>query len=173
MTPKFLSTAILSFVGIATLPAQNMVTALHHAGAKESTLDTLVGQLTQNAFMALLGMVVLMGVVWIFCIGNACAGLNKKQKNAPASTLFLCLCVATGLSVFGSSCTAAQKAQAADIQAARAAEGGYCVCHAPLDNRHYYGNSGVNNRFSHDNDSNYTGRPFCRQCGQRIYQRNR
>lgn len=173
MTSKFLSTAILSFVGIATLPAQNLVTALHHAGAKDSTLDNLVGQLTQNAFMALLGMVVLMGIAWMFCIWNACARLNQKPKNANTSSLFVLLCVAAGLSMFGSSCTAAQQAQAANIQAARAAEGGYCVCHAPLDNRHYYGNSGLNNRFSHDNDSNYTGRPFCRQCGQRIYQRNR
>ena len=173
MTSKFLSTAILSFVGIATLPAQNLVTALHHAGAKDSTLDNLVDQLTQNAVTALLGMVVLMGIAWIFCIWNACAGLNRKQKNPPAPSLPLLLLVAAGLGIFGSSCTAAHRAQAADIQAARAAEGGHCVCHAPFDNRNYYGNAGLNNRYPSQNYSHDTGRPFCRQCGQRVYQRNR
>lgn len=173
MTSKFLPTAILSFVSIATLPAQNLATAFRHAGMKDSTLDHLVNQLTQNAFAALLGMVLLMGIAWIFCVWNACAELNKKIKNASTSSLLVLLCVTVGLSIFGSSCTAAQKAQAADIQAARAAEGGHCVCHAPLDNRYYYGNAGMNNRYPSQDHSNDTGRPFCRQCGRRVYARNR
>lgn len=173
MASKFLSTALLSFVGIATLPAQNLVTELRHTGANDSTLGHLVSQLTQNALTALLGMVALMGIAWMFCIWNACAQMKNKQKNAGTPSLFVLLCVAAGLSMFGSSCTAAQQAQAADIQAARAAERGYCVCPATFDNRNDDANSGMNNRFTHYNHSSDIGRPFCRQCGQRIYYRNR
>ncbi|MFN0035683.1 MAG: hypothetical protein ACKVUS_11495 [Saprospiraceae bacterium] len=172
MTTKLFFAVPLSLISSAALSAQTP-TPLHFVDRDGSGIAGLVDILGQNALTVLLGMVVLMGVVWFFCICNACAGLNKKQKNAPVSSLFLYLCVATGLSVCGSSCTTAQKAQAADIQAARAAEGGHCVYHAPLDNRHYYRNSGLNNRFSLDNYSNDNGRPFCRECGQRIHYRNR
>jgi len=168
MTTKLFCAATLSFIGIATLSGQNLSMPLQHTGVNESNVGSLVSQLGQNALTVLLGMVVLMSLVGVFCIGNACVGLKKKPKNAPASSLLLCLCVAAGLSVCGSGCTAAQKAQAAEIHAARAAEGGICVCHAPLDNHNYYGNSGLSSRYSND-----IGRPFCRQCGQRIYYRNR
>ena len=165
--------AALILVSQAPLFAQNPATTLRSAGLDDSTLGNLVSQLQQNALLALLGMVILMGLAWLFCIWNACAGLNSKPKNAPAPSLPLLLLVAAGLSVFGSSCSAAQQAQAADIQAARAAEGSHCVCHAPFDNRNYYRNSGLNNRYPSQDYSNDTGRPFCRQCGQRIYYRNR
>lgn len=172
MTTKLFFAATLSLISSAGLSAQNP-THLHFVDKDSSGIAGLADILGQNALTVLLGMVVLMGVAWIFCIGNACAGLNKKQQNARVSSLFLCLCVAAGLSMCGSSCTAAQKAQAADIQAARAAEGPHSVCHAPLDNRNYCGNSGLNNRYFNYDYSNDTGRPFCRQCGQRIYYRNR
>lgn len=172
MTTKLFFTASLSLISATAASAQTP-TPLHFVDRNGASVAGLVEVLGQNALSVLLGMVVLMGIAWIFCIWNGCAGLNPKSKNARSSSLSIWLCVAAGLSVFGSSCTAAQQAQAANIQAARSAERGYCVCHAPLDNRHYYGNSGVTNRCPNYNDSNDTGRPFCRQCGQRIYYRNR
>jgi len=87
MTLKSFSTAILSFAGIATLPGQNLSTPSRYAGVNESDVSSLVSQLGQNALMVLLGMVVLMGIVCIFCIGNTCAGLNKKTKKRPCFPL--------------------------------------------------------------------------------------
>jgi len=172
MTTRLFFAATLSLFSTAALSAQTP-TPLHVADADGSGVAGLVDLLVQNALMALLGMVVLMVIAWVFCTWKACAGLNKKPKNARVSSLFLGLGVAAGLSIFGSSCTAAQAAQAADIQAARAAEGGYCVCHAPFGNHNYYGNSGLNNRYPNYHHSNNPGRPFCKQCGRWIYDRNR
>ena len=109
-----------------------------------------------------------MGIAWLFCIWNACAELHKKQKNTPAPSLSILLCLAAGLSVFGSSCTATQQARAADIQAARASEAGYCVCHASYNNRQYAaGYAEMYNQYPY-HPSNGTGRPFCKHCGHRI-----
>ncbi|MBL7798622.1 MAG: hypothetical protein JNJ90_19150 [Saprospiraceae bacterium] len=170
MASKLLSSAILAFAGIVSLPGQNLSTSLHQAGVHETPVGTLVGQLEQNALTALLGMVVLMAIAWIFCVWNACAGLGKKQKNARLSSLFLCLSVAAGLSVSGSSCTAVQQAHAADIQAEMAAEGAVCVCHAPLGNNQHFGYAGMYNQ---PNRKPGNGMMVCRQCGRRTPERNR
>jgi hypothetical protein len=167
MTTKLFFPATLSLISAAVLSAQPS-TPLHFVDSDGSGVAGLVDVLGQNALTVLLGMVALMGLAWVFCIGNACAELSKKQKSARVSSLFLCLCVAAGMSIFGSSCTAAQKAQATEIQAARMAEGTRCVCHAPLDSHNYYGNSGLGS----GKYSSGANRSFCRQCGQRIYSRN-
>ncbi len=170
MASKLLSAAVLAFAGIVSLPGQNPTTPLRYAGVQETHVGSLVGQLEQNALTALLGMVVLMGVAWIFCIWNACAGLGKKHKNARLSSLFLCLSVAAGLSISGSSCTAVQQAQAIDILAVQAAEGAHCVCHAPLSNNQYSGYVGMYNQ---PNRKSGNGKMFCRQCGRQVYECNR
>jgi hypothetical protein len=172
MAARYFFTASLFLFSAAALSAQ-APTALHETSIDGSGVAGIVDLLAQHALSFLLGMVVLMGIAWIFCIGNACAGLNKTPKKARASSMFLGLCMAAGLSMFGSSCTAEQQLQASNIQAARAAEGGHCVCRAPYDNHNYYANSGLNNRYPNQNYSNNTGRLFCRQCGQRIHARNR
>lgn len=157
-------------MGIETLSAQAPTVAFRAAVVNESSLGNLVGQLTQNALVVLVGIVLLMGIAWLFGIWNACAELNKKTKNAHKPSLSIILCLAAGLSVFGSSCTLAQQARAADIQAARTSEGGHCACHASSDNRPYAtGYAEGYNQYPYRSNIGMN-RPFCKQCGQRIYQ---
>lgn len=170
MASKLLSAAVLAFAGIVSLPGQNPSTLLRYAGVQETHVGSLVGQLEQNALTALIGVVVLMAIAWVFCVWNACAGLGKKHKNARLSSLFLCLSVAAGLSVSGSSCTAVQQAQATDILAVQAAEGAHCVCHAPLGNNPYSGYAGMYNQ---PNRKPGNGMMVCRQCGRRTSERKR
>ncbi len=171
MTAKLLLCCAFTMTGSGVLFAQAPA-SLHTAQADALDLHNTVRLLEQNALLALIGAVGLMAMVWLCSVINACKDLNKPQKNTPKPFTSLLILVA-GLSVFCGSCSVAQQARVADIQAARAAEGGHCVCPAPFYNRNYYGNSGLNNRYPNYNYSNDTGRPFCRQCGQRIYDRNR
>jgi hypothetical protein len=172
MVSKFILAAALVFMGFNTVTAQAPGTTLHHAGVNDSNLSGLVNQLGQNALLVLLGIVALMSLVWLFYIWNACVGINKKQKPTSISLLLLLFLLAAGMNVCGSSCTAAQQARAADICAAQAAEGGYCMGHAPCNNRPYYGYVGAYNQYPYNNTSIGSGRPFCRQCGLRVYNNN-
>lgn len=171
MTVKHLSAASFLWVGATTLSAQSSTLMFQKAGVNETNLGNLVGQLSQNALVVLVGMVLLMGIIWLFCICKACATLNKRTKNAHTLSLSIVLCVATNLSMLGSSCTATQRARVTDIQAALTADGNYCACPASPDNRQQYGYAGMYNQYPRH--ASYNGKPFCRRCGQRIYDRNR
>ncbi|MBC7776737.1 MAG: hypothetical protein H7246_14985, partial [Phycisphaerae bacterium] len=80
MAIKFLFTGTFSFVGASILSAQS--TAVLHTKqlADVNTMNT-IRQLEQNALLALIGAVVLMGLMWICSVWKACAGLNQPQKN--------------------------------------------------------------------------------------------
>jgi hypothetical protein len=167
MTSKFLSAAALALMGTNTLSAQAPVTALCLAGAEDSNLNNLVSQLGQNALQVLLCVVGLMGLAWFFSIWNACVGMNKKQKTTHVSSLLLLIVFAAGMSVFGSSCTMAQQARAADIHTARAAGGS---CQASCHSRPHEGNSGTYNQYQYSHPSTGSGMLFCKLCGRRTYQ---
>lgn len=170
MSTKHLSAASFCFMTVATLSAQTPAAALRNAGINGSDLENLIHQIEDNAIIALLIITVLTGLLFVLC---ACAGLNKKPKNPRISSPALLLVVAAGLSIFGNSCTAAQKAQAADIRAAQFAEGHYCVCHAPQQNNSYNSIGGMNNQYPYQNHSTSQAKAFCKYCGHRVYNGNR
>jgi hypothetical protein len=169
MTAKIFFASALAFIGTAPLCAQSRA-PLQAANMDDADLSNVIGLLEQNALLALLSIVFLMGVAWFCGLWKACADLNKPQSSARPPSLLLLLALAAGLGTVGSSCTAAQQARAADIRAARDAEGGICVCNIPYNNRSYNDYTGINKQYF-DQDL-ATGKPFCRHCGLRIYQRN-
>lgn len=173
MSTKHLSATFFYFTGIATLSAQAPTTALRQAGFNDSALTQLIHQIEQNAVMALLGLTLLTGVLCFACMCKSCGDLGKKKNNTRISSMSVLLIAALGLGISGTGCTAAQKAQAANIRAAQVAEGRYCVCHAPQHNGFYNGVAGINNQYSCQNQSASQGKPFCKYCGQRVYNGHR
>lgn len=173
MASKLVTAAVLTLMGINTITAQAPVSAFHHAGKDDSNLNGLVGQLGQNALLVLLGVVALMGLAWLFCIWNSCVGLNKKQKSTGIPSLQLLLLLAAGITVFSSSCTTLQWSRAADMYPAQPTEGGYCLCHTGYNNRFNYGYAGTYKQYTYNLTSADSGRPFCQQCGRRMYAGNR
>ena len=86
MTAKHLFAASFCLRGMSTLPAQAPALAFQMAGLTEASLGNLFSQLAQFGMAILVGMIVLVGIAWVFCIWNACAGLNKKRKNTEISS---------------------------------------------------------------------------------------
>lgn len=173
MPPKLFSTIALLSISIASLGAQTPVRALQYESGNPSEIGLVVGQLGENALMIFIGIVALIGIVWFLAICNACIGLGKKQKNKSVFSLILWFVFATFTSILNSSCSAEQIARATDIQATQAPEGGYCLCHAPSNNRPYYCHAGIYNQYPYSTISSGIGRQFCRQCGRRVFNYNR
>lgn len=131
----------------------------HDLGSSE--MANIVSQLEYNALLALLGAVVLMGVLYICHVWKACTDLRQAQKN----TRNLIIVVA-GLSVFCGSCSIEQQAMAAQYRAS-----------AGVSHRNYaspcqhenYANILFNNRYPSNGYSNWQGPAFCKYCGQRIF----
>jgi hypothetical protein len=135
-----------------------------------SAVSDIVGQLGHNGLMILLGAVVLMGLIWICYISKACADLGKQPKSNYRSSVFLLLPV-IGLCASLESCSPAQLARAAQYKNAADAENRYCVCPA----RHQGLNQGYNIAGNFSLPVGYSGsfsQPFCKHCGQRIFERN-
>ena len=107
-----------------------------------SDMASIVGQLEYNALLALLGAVVLMGIIWICHVSKACADLNRPQEDTHRPFMTLLILVAA-LSVCGS-CTAEQRAMATQYRAMEAAENRTC----PL--QHHYENAPFNDRYPYD-----------------------
>ena len=168
MTTKIIFAATFYFTGAAALSAQALL-PYRNANIVNSSIGDLIHQLQQNALSILLAVVALMGLVWLLYICNACVRMNKKQKSTSTSSLLILFLLAAGMNVCSSSCTVVQQAQAADIFAAQAAKGGYCICEAPFNNRPNYGYTGTYNQYPYNNPSIGSGKPFCRQCGLRVY----
>lgn len=170
MAAKILSITVLVLTGFNTLAAQAPGAALHHAGENSDHITTLVRQLGQNSLLLLLGVVVLVGLVWLIYICNACTGISRKQKSA----LLMWFSVVAGMSVFSSSCTMMQQVRTAESQTKQTTTDSYCTCHAPLNNRPFNGNPGMYNPYAYNQypyniPSIGTGKPFCGQCGKRMY----
>lgn len=126
-----------------------------------SDMANIVGQLEYNALLALLGALVLMGMVFICHVWKACADLNRPEKNARNLLILV-----AGLSVFCSSCTVEQRMRAAEYRAAEAAENRAC----PSPHRHVnYENTPLNNRYPYNGYSNWQSPVFCKYCGQRVF----
>ena len=127
-------------------------------GVGGSDMADIVGQLEYNALLALLGAVVLMGIVYLCHVSKACADLSQPQKS-----IRNLLVLVIGLSSFCSSCSAEQRARAAQYHA----EAEYHTC--PM-NHHKSSDRGpvFNNRYPSNGYSNWYGPTFCKYCGQRI-----
>lgn len=134
-----------------------------HTGKGGSDIANLAGQLGYNALLILLAAVALMGIVFIGQVSKACADLNRPRRNT-RSSFFGLLILAAGLSVFCSSCSAEQRALAAQYRDA-AAENHTC----PM-NQHYTNQAdpGFNNRYPSNAYSNWYGPTYCKYCGKRI-----
>ncbi|MBK7936856.1 MAG: hypothetical protein IPJ82_07075 [Lewinellaceae bacterium] len=117
----------------------------------------LVGQLEYNALFGLLGIVVLMGIIYIGHISKACADLNRPQKNV-RNLLILVI----GLSSFCSSCSVEQQAMAAQY---RTAENRSCQI-----NHHYSSQTGpvFNTRYSTNGYSKWYGPSVCKNFRQKL-----
>ena len=120
-------------------------------------LACLVGQLEYNALLGLVGIVVLMGIIYIGHVSKACADLNRPQKNV-RNLLILVI----GLSSFCSSCSVEQQAMAAQY---RTAENRSCQI-----NHHYSSQTGpvFNTRYSTNGYSKWYGPSFCKNVEQKL-----
>lgn len=162
MANKHFFTVITYGVSLASLSAQASG-AFHSAPMEQTTLPGVVDDLSQHALFALLGAIGLAGVLYIAYVWKHCSDLSPKRKNIHPQSMLLVLFVA-GLSALSSSCTTAQRAQAADLRAAEAAE--YRHCPSPYQHRNY-ANIPFDNIYS-----NGHGTSYCRYCGQKIANRN-
>jgi len=163
MKNNFFLTALLFGAGTVSLSAQTP-SHFHSKPMEQSALADSVSTLTQAALFTLLGAIALGGAIFIWWVWKSCADLKQPQINARKSYLHLLILVA-GLSTFGSSCTAAQRARAADIRAAQAAEN-----RTYQMNQHcsHPSNSRYNNRSPYYGYSNWQHPSFFRCCGQRM-----
>ena len=169
------NTSILLLIGLFFNPSAGNTQGIYQASStvrdlntKSPELTNIISQLENNALFILLGMVVLMGIIWICMIGKACAELRQKPKSIHVSTLPLLLFVA-GLSTLSSSCSVTQRAMADEMHAAQAAENPACVCpmrHIPINN-HGLGQS--KNYYPYDSYSNWHTSPTCKYCGKRTF----
>lgn len=153
MRNKLVFTTILS--SAASLSAQ-APTEIHLPQVVDANVINL---LEQNALLASIGIIALMGISWICYVLNECATLKKPtgNKNRPLMTLLL---LVVGLCTFCSSCTVEQRAAAAQSQAAMS-KNYYCTCSPQHDQPHY-----SNAYFT--SSSNWQGPVFCKYCGHRI-----
>lgn len=166
-------TALFIFTATAAASAQAPFTAKPNiAGIADSSLDNLFQILSANALMAFLCLMLLAGIVMVYCAFNAYNDLDKNPKKSHSASMLILLVIAAGLSTFGSSCTTAQMARAAQIRTAQAQEGRYCTCPTPHSPGHY-ASAGLNNQHTYHEYSNNYGHAFCRQCGLRIVNHNR
>ena len=78
MSTKLFCAALLLLTTAASLSAQAPA-ALHTSQMAEVNTFNVVHLLEQNALLALIGAVVLMGIGWICYVFQACAQLNKPQ----------------------------------------------------------------------------------------------
>ncbi len=165
MSNKFFFTVITYGVGTAALSAQ-ATSAFYSAPMEQTALTGIVDDLSQHALFALLGAIVFAGVIYVAYVWKHCNDLSVKRKNTTHSQSIALVLFVAGLSAFGSSCTTAQRAQAADIRAAQAAENRNC----PM-NQHYDepANMAFNSRSLYNGYSNWYAPSFCKFCGKRIY----
>ena len=137
-------------------------------GMGGSDIADIVDQLERSALLALIGIVVFIGLVWIGYVSKECTRLSKPQEDTRRPFMSLLILVAA-LSVFCGSCTVEQRARAAEYRAAEAAENR--TCPAP---RHHvnYENAPLNNCYPYNGYSNWKAPTYCNYCGQRIFNRN-
>lgn len=132
--------------------------------AREMGITNIVGQLEYNALIALLGAVVLMGIIFIGHVSKACADLDRPRVN-DRRPLFSLLILVAELSAICSSCSVEQQAMAERYRDAAAAKNDPC----PFSNRHeYYANIPYNNGFPSNRYSNAHSPSICKYCGQRV-----
>jgi len=162
MSTNLFFSALLSLAA-ATLSAQAPAT-LHASQAGLLDISNTISLLEQNALLALIGAIVLMGMAWVCYVFNACAQMNKSRAKAPGSFQALLILV-VGLSDFGSSCSVEQQAMAARYQATQAAENRTCPSPHHYEN---YLSTPLNNRSPYQGYANFQGPAFCKYCGQRI-----
>jgi hypothetical protein len=161
----FFALLLLHLASSATLMAQ-ATNPLTTVGTQASALADTVDNLIQYALLALLGVMVLAIALFICHIYTTFANLNKSGLNS-RNFFFTFLIGAAALCTLGSSCTAAQRAQAERYRAAQEAEGLGC----PM-NQHQGDPS--HTTFGYRNSSmvyfNWHSPIFCKRCGQRIEQ---
>jgi hypothetical protein len=166
MLNKSFFTVSMYGVSMASLSAQ--VPSQFHV-TQQPNCASIVDCLAQNALLLILGIVVFMGVCWCYFIFTEYTSLlRKEQKNGhwPAMSL---LAFALAMSISGSSCTAAQRARAAEYRAAQEVENRRC----PMNqHRNEQENTSFNNRSFYNGYSNWHGHAYCRFCGQPNKKRN-
>ena len=162
MSTKIFFSALLSLAA-ASLSAQAPAT-LHASQAGLLDISETISLLEQNALLALIGAIVLMGMAWVCYVFSACTQMNKPRAKAPGAFPTLLILV-VGLSIFCGSCSVEQQAMAARYQATQATENRTCSSPHHYEN---YVNTPVNNRSPYQGYSNFMGPTFCKYCGQRI-----
>lgn len=163
MARKILLSSVLVFVGSGALTAQTAA-ALYVEPHKAMDMEHTIRQLEQNALIALIAGVLLMGAGWMVSVWKACTQLNQSTGSAKKQASALLILI-TGLSIFCGSCTAAQRARVEQYRIAQEAERRAC----PL--RYHYQNTSSIPFFNHNPNTSYTklaGPTFCRYCGRRI-----
>lgn len=165
MSSRFLFSALLSLTAAASLSAQAPA-ALHTSQMMELDVFNVVRLLEQNALLALLSAVGLMGVLWVCYVFNACARLNKPRKNTVGRPVMSLLVLIAGLSVFCGSCSVEQRAMAARYRTAEAAEIRPCPMNQHQNDQV---NTAFNSQYAYTSYSNWHGPAFCKYCGQRIF----
>lgn len=165
MSSRLFFSALLSLTAAVSLSAQAPA-AMHTSQMMELDVFNVVRLLEQNALLALLSAVGLMGILWVCYVFNACTRLNKPQENTAGRPVMSLLVMVAGLSVFCGSCSVEQRAMAARYRTAEAAEMRPC----PM-NQHFndQANTAINSRYPYTGYTNWHGPAFCKYCGQRTF----
>ena len=163
MTAKHFFTCSIFCLGSNFLFAQSSL-VLQTKNPDGMEVMNAIQFLEQNALIALIGIVIFIGLIWLSAVLNACTALKKPQKQSSSPSIPLLIMVA-GLSIFCSSCSVEQRARAAQYRVAAAAE--YRSC--PLRHRHESNvNIPFNNRYYATSSSNLYGPVLCKHCGYKI-----
>lgn len=130
-----------------------------------------ISLLEQNAFIVMVGVLVLLGIAWLGYVFSACAELNEKKQPTHRNALGMLL-VMVGLSAFCSSCSTEQQMRAIEITETQKGEHSYCVCPSRHNHSQYF-NTSLNGAYFNNGYANWRDTPHCRQCGQRVNPSNR
>ncbi len=161
MTAKYLFTSTFSILGTSILSAQTTA-ALHSEQLGDMNTMNTLRQLEQNALWALIGAVVLMGLLWICSIAKACAELNQPHKS-PGRSMMMLLVLIIGLSAFCGSCSAGRWERAEQYRMVMKSE----FRNSPCPHEFVHPNNvPLNNRYPSNGYSNWVGPSVCRFCGQ-------
>jgi hypothetical protein len=163
MNAKLSFACILMLSNTLSISAQRVSQMPYHS-MEQSNVTNLIGSLTQNALLVLLGAIVLVGIIWVCFIFKACTQLDKPKVNN-RKYIFNAIMFLIGLSIFG---TVAQQTRAADYRAAQAAE--KIDCRRPHQHESHTANSFNNGAYNGTKSyQNWHAPTFCKHCGKRIF----
>ncbi|HAD12949.1 MAG TPA: hypothetical protein DCF33_11000 [Saprospirales bacterium] len=160
MAATFISSFAGSFMGTQILSARTSMDMLSEKWDAPDVTGS-VHNLEISALYLLIGVVAVMGVIWVYCTVKACMLLLKPIKSFPKSLLLL----VTGLSFLGQSCTVMQRATAQDYALAEKYENRNCPIRHDMPQEP---SASFSNQNPYMGYGQVYGPSQCRSCGRPI-----